>query len=70
MMEFLFRHQHQKHRTIILLSVPAVGAELAGGDADGLHQVIQPVVTKGGESQALADFLNHLFVNLALSGSV
>ena len=49
-------------KVFLFPSAPAVGAELAGGDTDGFHQVIQPVVTQGGEPQALADFLNHLFV--------
>ena len=42
-----------------LATVPAVGAELLLGQADGLDQVVEPLVLQRGQAQPLADALDH-----------
>ena len=54
----------------LFFSIPAVGAEFAGGDADGSNHVIQPVIVQGGEIQLLSDLFHHLFVIGAVRVSV
>ena len=51
---------------LLFFPTPAIGAELAGRNADGRHQVVQTVVAEGGEVQHFADFFHHLFIILAV----
>ena len=39
----------------LFLAVPAIGADLAAVDADGLQQVVQGLIAQGAEAQLIAD---------------
>ena len=43
----------------LFLAVPAVGAQLAGGQTDCLDHVVQALEGKGSELHLLANFLDH-----------
>ena len=50
----------------VALLVPAVSAELVGGNADGLDHIVEPVEAKRREIQLLPDRLDHIFVAAAV----
>ena len=43
----------------LFLSIPAVGAQLAAINANGIDHVVKPVIAQGGKVQLLADAIDH-----------